>query len=70
MVVVKGRYDRVREDLDAAAVTDNAQRSGGFTHAMRFIEDGPAGLTALVVVSGGLAAYGLWCFIDAYVRRA
>ncbi|MHC1559161.1 DUF1206 domain-containing protein [Actinomycetospora sp. C-140] len=54
----------------AAAVTGDARRSGGFTHAMRAIEDGPAGLIGLVVVSAGLAAYGLYCFIDAYARRA
>jgi hypothetical protein len=54
----------------AAAVTGDSQRSGGFTHAMRLIEDGPTGVSALVVVSGGLAAYGLYCFIDAYARRA
>lgn len=54
----------------AAAVTGDAHRSGGFTHAMRFIEDGPAGAAGLVLVSGGLAAYGVYCVVDAYARRA
>lgn len=54
----------------AAAVTDDPGRSGGFTHAMRFIEDGPWGLIGLIVVAGGLAAFGIYCFIDAYARRA
>ena len=54
----------------AAALTDDPRRSGVFTHAMRVIEDSPAGLTGLVVVSGGLATSGIYCFIDAYARRA
>ncbi|WP_018335151.1 DUF1206 domain-containing protein [Actinomycetospora chiangmaiensis] len=55
----------------AAALTGDARHSGGFTQAMWFIEGaGPFGTVALVGVSGGLAAYGVYCFIDAYARRA
>ncbi|WP_433801971.1 DUF1206 domain-containing protein [Actinomycetospora sp. CA-084318] len=55
----------------AAALTDDPRRSGGFTQAMWFIEGaGPFGTVALVGVSGGLAAYGVYCFVDAYARRA
>ncbi|MCD2197620.1 DUF1206 domain-containing protein [Actinomycetospora endophytica] len=54
----------------AAAFTDDPRRSGGFTHAMRLIEDGAAGIVALILISGGLGAYGIYCFVDAYARRA
>ena len=38
---------------------------------MRFIEgEGSGGVVGLVVVAGGLAAYGVYCFVDAYARRA
>ncbi|GLZ54405.1 DUF1206 domain-containing protein [Actinomycetospora sp. NBRC 106378] len=54
-----------------AAITGDARHSGGFTQAMWFIEGaGPFGTVALVGVSGGLAAYGVYCFVDAYARRA
>jgi hypothetical protein len=53
-----------------ATITGDAGRSGGFTQAMWFIEGaGPFGVVAMVAVSGGLAAYGVYCFIDAYARR-
>lgn len=54
-----------------AAITGDARHSGGFTRAMWFIEGaGPFGVAALIGVSGGLAAYGVYCFVDAYARRA
>ncbi|GAA4797221.1 hypothetical protein GCM10023200_36760 [Actinomycetospora chlora] len=54
----------------AAAVTDDARRSGGLTQALRLIDHGPVGVVGIVLIAGGTAAYGVYCFIDAYARRA
>ena len=54
----------------AAAITDDPRRSGGLTQALRFVGHGPWGLVGLAVVTGGVAAFGVYCFVDAYARRA
>jgi len=54
----------------AAAVTDDPRRSGGLTQALRFVGHGPWGVAGLAVVTGGVAAFGVYCFVDAYARRA
>ena len=54
----------------AAAVTGDPRRSGGFSHALRFLGAGPWGVVGLAVVVLGVGAFGCYCFIDAYARRA
>jgi hypothetical protein len=53
----------------AAALTGDPRRSGGLTRALRFVDSGPWGAVGLALVVGGVAAFGIYCFIDAYARR-
>lgn len=53
-----------------AALSGDPDRAGGLDAALRTVADVPLGAVLLVVVTGGFAAYGLFCVADAATRRA
>ena len=53
-----------------AAVRADPARVGGLDQALRTIVDRWQGVTPLVAISLGLAAFGLYCGLDARYRRA
>jgi hypothetical protein len=53
-----------------AALRGDPQRVGGLDLALREMTEEWQGVTPLVVVSAGLAAFGLYCVLDARYRRA
>lgn len=56
--------------IGTAAVLADAQAAGGLDVALRGLADTTAGTALLVVVAAGFAAFGLFCFADAALRRA
>ena len=53
-----------------AAVLGDPNRSGGIDKGLRSLVGAWRGVLPLLVVSAGLAAFGVYCFIDARYRRA
>lgn len=53
-----------------AAVRGDPNRSGGIDEGLRSLVGASRGVPALLVVSAGLAAFGVYCLIDARYRRA
>jgi hypothetical protein len=52
-----------------AAVTYDPSKSQGLDGALRRLGGAPYGGPLLVVVAAGLAAFGVWCFVEARYRR-
>ncbi len=53
-----------------AALAGDPDRAGGLDAALRTVASVPLGAVLLVVVTGGFAAFGLFCAADAATRRA
>lgn len=53
-----------------AAVYGDPRRTGGFNEALRGLAAAGSGATPLLVVSAGLACFGVYCLLDARYRRA
>lgn len=53
-----------------AAVHGDPSRTGGIDQALRGLAGSGRGVFPLLLVSGGLAAFGVYCLIDARYRRA
>lgn len=53
-----------------AAVTDRANRSEGLDGALVALGRTTFGSVVLGMIAAGVAAFGVYCFIDAYARRA
>jgi hypothetical protein len=53
-----------------AAVTGDPERSTGLDGVLQALAQDPVGATVLVLVAVGVAAFGVYCGIDAYARRA
>lgn len=53
-----------------AALTDRANRSEGLDGALVALGRTTFGSVILVLIAAGVAAFGVYCFIDAYARRA
>ncbi len=53
-----------------AALTDNPSRAKGLDATLRSFARTPVGPLALVLVAGGLVAFGLYCFAEARWRRS
>ena len=54
----------------AAAVTHDPRRSAGMNAVLRALSVTRFGIVGLVAIATGIAAFGVYCFIDAYARRA
>jgi Domain of Unknown Function (DUF1206) len=54
----------------AAALTGDPTRSAGVNGVLRSLATTPAGVVALLGICAGIAAFGVYCVIDAYARRA
>jgi hypothetical protein len=54
----------------AAAFDEDPARSTGIDGVLRALASNPLGVVVLVLVAVGIAAFGLYCVIDAYARRA
>jgi hypothetical protein len=54
----------------AAAITHDPTRSAGMNAVLRMLSTTPLGIAGLVVIAFGIAAFGVYCLIDAYARRA
>lgn len=54
----------------AAAITHDPTRSAGMNAVLRMLSTTPLGITGLVAIAVGVAAFGVYCLIDAYARRA
>lgn len=53
-----------------AGLTDKANRSEGLDGALASLGRTTFGSVILVLIAAGVAAFGMYCFIDAYARRA
>ncbi|WP_279389640.1 DUF1206 domain-containing protein [Pseudonocardia endophytica] len=53
-----------------AALHGDPVRTGGVNEALRGVAVAGRGVLPLLVVSAGLAAYGVYCLVDARYRRA
>jgi hypothetical protein len=53
-----------------AAIFADPRRAGGLDAALRALADTAPGSALLIAVSGGFAAYGVFCLADAATRRA
>lgn len=56
--------------MAAAAITGDPGRSAGLNEVLRSLATTPTGLVALIAIAVGIAAFGVYCVIDAYARRA
>ena len=56
--------------LGTAALASDAARAGGLDAALRLLATTPLGVSVLIVVALGFAAFGLFCIADALTRRA
>lgn len=54
----------------AAALTGDPTRSTGVNAVLHSLMNTPAGLAGLLAICAGIAAFGVYCLIDAYARRA
>ncbi len=54
----------------AAALSDDPGRSSGMNEVLRSLTSTPVGLVGLIGICSGIAAFGVYCVIDAYARRA
>jgi hypothetical protein len=54
----------------AAAITHDPTRSAGMNAVLRMLSTTPLGIAGLIVIAFGIAAFGVYCLIDAYARRA
>jgi Domain of Unknown Function (DUF1206) len=54
----------------AAALADDPTRSAGVNGVLRSLTVTPLGLVGLLGICAGIAAFGVYCAIDAYARRA
>lgn len=52
-----------------AAVTYDAKKAQGLDASLRSLAKAPYGRPLLVVVAAGLAAFGLWCFLESRYRK-
>jgi hypothetical protein len=52
-----------------AAITFNPNKAGGLDDALRTLAAQPFGAVLLVIVALGLAAYGVYCFLEARCRK-
>jgi len=53
-----------------AAIEYNPKKAGGLDAALKTLAAQPFGVVLLVVVALGLAAYGIYCFIEGWYRKA
>jgi hypothetical protein len=54
----------------AAAITHDPTRSAGMNAVLRALSVTRFGIAGLVAIATGIAAFGVYCLIDAYARRA
>ena len=54
----------------AAAITRDPSRSAGMNAVLRALSVTRFGTVGLVAIASGIAAFGVYCLIDAYARRA
>jgi hypothetical protein len=56
--------------LMTAAVEVDPKKAGGLDAALKTLAAQPFGVVLLVVVGLGLAAYGCYCFVEGWYRKA
>jgi Domain of Unknown Function (DUF1206) len=56
--------------IGLAALQRDPTRAGGLDQALRFLTGAWQGIAPLVAVALGFAAFGVYCFVDAWWRRA
>ena len=56
--------------IGLAALQRDPARAGGLDQALRFLTGAWQGIAPLLAVCAGFAAFGVYCFLDAWWRRA